>query len=188
MTETNVQQQNQQQQVRPSSGSNTNASGSTASTLNTAVWRIFHIGPPSVSTVAEGSVCVVVQEVGEDIATETRRRAVILDSGSDVSLLPLSYANDSLGESSVKLQDCLGSSLKTTGQQDATLVVYDALSGEEIELHHMFLIGNVHNCILSSGELYKSGCWKVKERSSSWYLLINKLGYQPFSNAIHLLL
>ena len=169
VTGTNVQQQNQQQQVRPGSGPNTVASGSTASTLNTAVRRIFHVGPPSVSTVAEGSVCVIVQEVEENSATETCRRVVILDSGSDVSLLPLSYANDSPDESDVRLQDCQGSSLKTAGQQEATLVVYDAMSGEEIELR--FLIGNVHNnCILSLGELYKNG-WLLESDGKDQFLV-----------------
>ena len=171
VTELNVQQQ--QQPVRPGSGPNTVASGSTASTLNTAVRRIFHIGPPSVSTIAEGSVCVIIQEVDGSSSPEACRHVVILDSRSDVSLLPLSYANDSLNESDVKLQDRQGSSLRTAGQQEATLVVQDAMTGEEIELHHKFLIGNVHNCILSLGELYKSG-WLLENEGGGQFFGVSR--------------
>lgn len=56
--------------------------------------------------------------------------------------------------------------MKTAGEQEA-LVVYDALSGEEIEIHHRFLVGNVHNCILSLGELYK-GVWALKTKKK-WF-------------------
>ena len=171
ITETNVQQQiQQQQQGRQMSATNTTASASNASTLNTAVRRIFHIGPPSVSTYADSSVCVVIQEVNEAEVVETCRNVVILDSGSDVSLLPLSYANENIGESNVRLQDCQGTSLRTAGQQDATLVVFDANSGEEVEIHHRFLVRNVHNCILSLGELYKSG-WMLKSDGSEQFLI-----------------
>lgn len=104
VTETNIQQQNQQQQSRQMSTTNTTASASNASTLNTAVRRIFHIRPPSVSTYADSSVCVIIQEIDEAATTEVCRHVVILDSGSDVSLLPLSYANKNLGERNVRLQ------------------------------------------------------------------------------------
>lgn len=115
------------------------------------------------------TVCVIIQEVGETVATETCRHVVILDSGSIVSLLPLSYANENLGESNVRLQDCQGTSLKTACQQ--TLVVFDAImSGEEVEIHHRFLVGNVHNCILSLGELYKSG-WTLKSDEQGQFLI-----------------
>ena len=166
ITETNV----QQQQGHQMSTTNTTASASNASTLNTAVRRIFHIGPPSVSTYADSSVCVVIQEINEEEVVETCRKVVILDSGSDVSLLPLSYANENIGESNVRLQDCQGTSLRTAGQQDATLVVFDAKSGEEVEIHHRFLVGNVHNCILSLGELYKSG-WMLKSDGPEQFLI-----------------
>ena len=171
ITETNVQQQlQQQQQGRQMSTTNAAASASNASTLNTAVRRIFHIGPPSVSTYVDSSVCVVIQEVNEAEVVETCRNVVILDSGSDVSLLPLSYANENIGESNVRLQDCQGTSLRTAGQQGATLVVFDAKSGEDVEIHHRFLVGNVHNCILSLGELYKSG-WMLKSDGSEQFLI-----------------
>ena len=47
--------------------------------------------------------------------------------------------------------------MKTVGLQEATLVAYDSVTGEEIELRH-----NVNNCILSLGELYKAG-WTIEQ-------------------------
>ena len=81
---------------------------------------------------------------------------MILDSGSDVSLLPLSYATNKASHSNLRLQDCQGSRLKTVELQEATLVAYDSVTGDEIELRHDFVVGNVNNCILSLGELYKA--------------------------------
>ena len=166
----NVQQQLQQQQ-RQISGSTATAVmsmpygsvGSNAPTLNTAVRRIFHIGPPS--SLAESDVStirVIIQEVVDDSQAGDCRSNIILDSGSDVSLLPVSFSSDTLSNSAVRLQDCQGTSLSTVGQQHATLIVHDSMSGEEVELRRNFLVGNVRNCILSLGELYKSG-WVVEQ-------------------------
>ena len=163
------QQYQQQQQSRQTSGPNAIASVSAASLLNTAVRRIFHIGPPSVRTYTDGSVCV---RSFQRLATETCRHFVIPDSGQG---FPSNYANVSLDENSVKLQDCQGTSLRTTVQQETTLVVFDALPGEEIELQHRFLIGNVHKCILLLGELYKIG-WlpRVKGRNNFGRRLVTR--------------
>lgn len=97
---------------------------------------------------------------------------MIPDSGQG---FPSNYANVSLDENSVKLQDCQGTSLRTTVQQETTLVVFDALPGEEIELQHRFLIGNVHKCILLLGELYKIG-WlpRVKGRNNFGRRLVTR--------------
>ena len=40
------------------------------------------------------------------------------------------------------------------------------MSGEDIELHHRFLVGNVRTCILSLGELYKNG-WTVLQEGGN---------------------
>ena len=123
---------------------------STASTLNTAVRRIFDIVPPSsIAGSIDSSVRVIIQDLSEECAVETCRSVVILDSGSGFSLLPLSYATEKAKHSNVRLQDCQGSQLKTVGLQEATLVAYDSNTGEEIELRHNFVVGNVNNCILS---------------------------------------
>ena len=164
-----VQQQQQQRQMSGSTAATAVMSmpsgsvGSNASTLNTAVRRIFHIGPPSSLAGSDVStIRVIIQEVVDESQIGSCRSIIILDSGSDVSLLPISFSSDKLNTSAVRLQDCQGTSLSTIGQQNATLIVRDTMSGEEVELRHNFLVGNVRNCILSLGELYKSG-WTVEQ-------------------------
>ena len=146
---------------------------STSSTLNTAVRRIFHIGPPSESSYAPSTIQApshvqgIILEVPEISTEEDQCRSVIiLDSGSDVSLLPMSFASSETETTGVRLQDCQGMPVETAGQKEATLVVRDIMSGEDIELHHRFLVGNVKTCILSLGELYKNG-WTVLQDGGS---------------------
>ena len=105
---------------------------------------------------------MIIQDITEEGEADSCRSVVILDSGSDVSLLPLSYATDKASHSNVRLQDCQGSQLKTVGLQEATLVAYDSVTGEEIEPRHNFVVGDVNNCILSLGELYKAG-WTIEQ-------------------------
>ena len=96
--------------------------------------------------------------------TETEGDVVILDSGSDVSPLPLSYGQcgeDAVNPEEVQLRDCQGERLHVTGYRTVSLVVQDE-QGEEAELEHSFLIANVKKCILSLGQLYRSG-WSIKQ-------------------------
>ena len=82
---------------------------------------------------------------------------VILDSGSDVSLLPSKYRPD--GTSSLApgaLQNCQGGSLQTSGVRKAELVT-TTMDGEEILLQHDFIVGNVTSCLVSLG----TNCIKV---------------------------
>ena len=91
---------------------------------------------------------------------------VILDSGSDVSLLPLAFGNvgeESLDHDSVQLRDCQGEKLEVTGYRTVSLVVTDS-DGGEAELQHPFPIANVQSCILSLGQLYQGG-WSVQQNS-----------------------
>ena len=77
------------------------------------------------------------EEMNEDV--------VILDNGSDVFLLPMSYGQccmDAVREEDVQLRDCQGSHLKVTGYRTVSLVVKDR-DGTEAELEHAFLIVNV---------------------------------------------
>ena len=73
---------------------------------------------------------------------EFDKDAVILDSGSNVSLLPLSYGQcgaDTVQSEDVQLRDCQGSNLKVTGYKTVSLVVKDG-DGTEAELEQVFLI------------------------------------------------
>jgi len=95
---------------------------------------------------------------------EFDKDVVILDSGSNVSLLPLSYGQcgaHTVRSEDVQLRDCQGSHLKVTGYTTVSLVVKDG-DGTEAELEHVFLIANVKSCILSLGQLYRNG-WCVKQ-------------------------
>eukprot|EP00435_Cladocopium_sp_Y103_P025937 s2422_g6.t1 len=130
--------------IRPSPHSSYPPSTTTASTVR----RIFSIpmGIPSLTSSSSGSVHMI--SFG-DVQNED---VVILDSGSDVSLLPLSFGHcgvDAEHPEEVQLCDCQGSHLEVTGD------------GPEAELEHAFLIANVKSCILSLGQLYQSG-WSVK--------------------------
>ena len=78
---------------------------------------------------------------------------VILDSGSDVSLLPSRFQPDNAASLSPgTLQNCQGGSLKTTGVKKAELVAITT-NGEEVLLQHDFIVGNVTSCLVSLGQL-----------------------------------
>ena len=131
-----------------------------SSATSSTVRRIFMIpmGMPVLTSSSESAVRMISagDEVDKDI--------VILDSGSDVSLLPLSYGQcgmDAVRQEEVQLRDCHGSHLKVTGYRTVSLVVRDG-DGTEAELEHAFLIANVKSCILSLGQLYRNG-WCVKQ-------------------------
>ena len=110
--------------------------------------------------------CQVLQVLQCEWSTgeKTDNGVVILDSGPNVSLLPLSYGQcgmDAVRAEDVQLRDCQGSHLKVTGYRTVSLVVKDG-DGTEAELEHAFLIANVKSCILSLGQLYRNG-WCVKQ-------------------------
>ena len=145
----------QQQQVRHSP-----QSSYPSSTSASTVRRIFTIpmGVPTLTSSSGSSVRMV------SSGDEFDKGVVILDSGSDVSLLPLSYGQcgaDAVQPEDVQLRDCQGSHLKVTGYRTVSLVVEDG-DGTEAELEHAFLIANVKSCILSLGQLYRNG-WCVKQ-------------------------
>ena len=73
---------------------------------------------------------------------KTDNDVVILDSGSDVSLLPLSYGQcgmDAVREEDVQLRDCQGSHLKVTGYRTVSLVVKDGDGTEPSSSMHSSL-------------------------------------------------
>ena len=113
------------------------------------------VGIPSITTYSSSSVRMVSAGLQEP------DDVVILDRGSDVSLLPLGYGHcgeTSIPHEDVQLRDCQGEHLSVAGYRT---VVQDG-DGTEAELEHSFLIANVRSCILSLGQLYRSG-WSVKQ-------------------------
>ena len=110
----------------------------------------------------------------EDLEAEKETTFIILDSGSDVSLLPRSYVPDNPHGASHRLKDCQGNSLGVSGTKRAEIVVQDLDSSEAI-LRQEFLISDVTNCILSLGGLMKKG-WNIKRANSEELLLVSPDG------------
>ena len=110
----------------------------------------------------------------EDLEVEKETTFIILDSGSDVSLLPRSYVPDNPHGASHRLKDCQGNSLGVSGTKRAEIVVQDLDSSEAI-LRQEFLISDVTNCILSLGGLMKKG-WNIKRTNSEELLLVSPDG------------
>ena len=89
---------------------------------------------------------------------------VILDSGSDVSLLPMHFLADEGSDSQHSLRDCQGGSLTVAGTRYTDLRVEDS-SGEEVVLRHQFVVGDVTTSLISLGQLYQLG-WRIEEDSN----------------------
>ena len=143
-------------QQRSSASSSYPPSSSTATTIR----RIY--GIPS-SMISGSSVRMVSESYVKD-----EKNVIILDSGSDVSLLPLSYGGGVDGpadDAQVQLRDCQGQELKVAGIKTASLVVDDE-DGEQAELETQFLVaGNIKSAILSLGQLYQAG-WSVSQSNN----------------------
>ena len=112
-------------------------------TSASTIRRIFQIATPSVASSTTSPHVRMVSQQGAKHARDASspiasqelvQQTVIWDSGSDVSLLPLSFggAVDSK-ECSLKLQDCQGGSLQVLGHKSASLLA-KSVDGEEIEL------------------------------------------------------
>ena len=90
------------------------------------------------------------------------KSCIILDSGSDVSLLPMSFLADSGNESNKhNLRDCQGQRLHTTGTKDAELIVSDICNMQAV-LKQQFIVGDVTNCLLSLGQMLRKG-WSISQ-------------------------
>ena len=156
----------------------TNPAAHQQTTSASTIRRIFQIATPSVASSTTSPHVRMVSQQGARHARDASspiasqelvQQTVILDSGSDVSLLPLSFggAVDSK-DCSLKLQNCQGGSLQVLGHKSASLLA-KSVDGEEIELQQKLLVGDVSTCILSLGELYRSG-WSVQPGEHSPFL------------------
>ena len=143
-------------------------------TVTSTIRRIFHIATANTAASASSSHVRMISQHSsvpmQDGSKQHERHTVILDSGSDVSLLPLSFGSAVDSEDcNLKLQNCQGGSLQVLGHKSASLLAR-SVDGEEIELQHKFLVGDVSTCILSLGELYRSG-WSVQPGDLSPFLM-----------------
>ena len=144
-----------------------------SSTTNSTVRRIFNLGMPSISSSSSSNVRVVFEEIPEEIPVHEVQAVhgdggdedwIILDSGSDVSLLPCRFQPDEKDTKNHNLRNCQGGSLKTTGSKDAELIVLDH-EGNEILLRHQFITADVQTGLVSLGSLYQQG-WYVAPSQS----------------------
>ena len=102
---------------------------------------------------------------------------VILDSGSDVSLLPLHFVADKGSNNNHLLRDCQGGSLAVTGTRYTDLQVED-VSGEEVVLRHEFVVGDVTTSLISLGQLYQLG-WRIGDSDGQLCLGSQQEGGDP---------
>ena len=104
----------------------------------------------SACDIIENNVVNNVNEQNEDYMEE---ESVILDSGSDVSLLPRRHQRN-LDETTLgcKLQNCQGGALEISGTKQAELYGQDR-EGQGVILQHTFIVGDVQSCIISLREL-----------------------------------
>ena len=190
--EQNEQGQQQQQQsnqgghaqVQFPGGQRGPCSSTAASSSNSTVRRVFNIGMPSLSSgsMASGSVRVILEDVIEEIIDENmlnnieekngegmKEEVVILDSGSDVSLLPKRQRNLDESTSGCRLQNCQGGALQVSGVKHAELHVQDR-ERHGVVLQHRFIVGDVQSCIMSLEELYQAG-WHIDKDGDDLYLV-----------------
>ena len=112
----------------------------------------------------------VVNSIEEKNGEDMREEVVILDSGSDVSLLPKRHQRN-LDDSTLgcRLQNCQGGALEVSGVKHAELHVRDQ-EGQGVVLQHRFIVGDVQSCIMSLGELYQAG-WHIDKDGDELFLL-----------------
>ena len=180
-----AQQPSQGGQAQFPGGQRGPCSSTAASSSNSTVRRVFNIGLPSLSSesMASGSVRVIFEEVVEEIIEENlvnnieemnynemEEEVVILDSGSDVSLLPKRHQRNLEGSTlGCRLQNCQGGTLEVAGVKHAELHV-QARGGQGAVLQHRFVVGDVQSCIMSLGELYQAG-WHIDKDGDELSLL-----------------
>ena len=145
------------------------------------VRRIFHITPSSsyssspASPASSRHVRMVefLDSSDEDMHVRkvTGEEWIILDSGSDVSLLPARFSVDGNTTAGTSLRNCQGGKLKTRGTRYTDLQVRD-VEGEEVLLRHEFIVGDVTTGLVSLGQLYQAG-WKIDGEGSNELFLID---------------
>lgn len=89
------------------------------------------------------------------------KSSIILDPGSDVSLLPMHSRTRT--PKNHNLRDRHGQQLHTSFTKDAELVVND-LDNSQAILRQQFIVGDVRNCRVFLGQLMRRG-WTIGKTS-----------------------
>ena len=169
-----------QEPVPPNSTSSSSNQAAPKASSSPVVRRIFQFGsspssPTSPTSPASSQLRMVVFQEMDDsqwmqvsnVCTDSEESEwIILDSGSDVSLLPSRFQpNSDLGLAAGALHNCQGGALQTAGIRKAELVTTTS-DGEEVLLQHEFIVGNVTSCLVSLGQLYQGG-WTIHKDQNS---------------------
>ena len=124
--------------------------------------KISHVSPVSDAMDVDDECLHIRAAISEWSEPQGEKSCIILDSGSDVSLLPMSFLADSGNETSNdNLRDCQGQRLHTTGTKDAELIVSD-IGNMQAVLKQQFIVGDVTNCLLSLGQMLRKG-WSISK-------------------------
>ena len=139
--------------------------------------RVFNIGTPpqtveenwepvedEFDVFARGSCCMVMETADEIALHSDPDILVVLDSGSDVSLLPFEYsaAGQWARSRNVILEDAQGGKLETRGTRRARVTV-KALDGSDVSIEDTFILANVQNVLISFGRLLRKQ-WRLVEQ------------------------
>ena len=112
---------------------------------------------------SEESAIRAVQKVENVYLEDHLRIEVILDSGADVSLLPLHLAPGratSSKKNNARLQDAQGNKITCAGKQMVSLILFDG-EGGPVCVQEELIIADVVNPLLAVGKLIRAG-WEVK--------------------------
>ena len=103
----------------------------------------------------------------------------ILDSGSDVTVLPSSYQLKGQKVGSVPiLRDAQGNQLKGTSQRKVELV-FEASTGEKLKVRQLATVAeSVRQPLISAGKFLKSGWTPGRDAAGHLYLQHDKDGYR----------
>ena len=100
---------------------------------------------------------------------------VTLDSGADVSVLPLHYGEVGTwrpGSEKLKMVDAQGTKIAHQGLTKAKIKIEDS-EGKDIELIEEFVLGNVQHPILCAGRLLRKG-WSISGGSDGKMFLFHE--------------
>ena len=104
---------------------------------------------------------------GNNRASAVQSEVVVLDSGADVSLLPVRFCNGSEDVSvRTHLEDAQGGRIFTQGMRRAA-VDMKAQDGSYVRLEDSFVMAEVNNILLSLGRMTKQGWWLSSETDAA---------------------
>ena len=100
---------------------------------------------------------------------------VVLDSGADTHVLPLSYYSDELGTSAypklkLVIRDTQGNAIHTTEQKMNITFEFRKENGKKVCVMDSAVFGNVTQPLFAVGKLWKCGCGIEPKDSQSAYL------------------